>query len=129
MSPLILAFFLYFQLPMPQVPFEGMSLKNGCLVNAVIFQDEYNAKFALEKHHWCRVIGVLMSEKGSKKVLGHAMTVFSYKSDLFVFESNYGSIMLCKSSKKLMNDPVAIANVWILMTGDHYILRGVSFLK
>ncbi|GAB4247387.1 MAG: hypothetical protein OHK005_13560 [Candidatus Methylacidiphilales bacterium] len=85
------------------------SLPNGCLVDAIAYQDALKAKERLERR-WSRVLILGWQEKGTVK--GHALCVFEYQNAIWAYDPAKGTIPLTRNlALKTKSD--ALARLWL----------------
>lgn len=94
-------FFLPNYTPKEKKDFE--MLDNGCVVHALQFKYALEAKLILEDHLWTRILAVQFYGK-----LGHAITVFVYKNNTFVYDPNLGTYLVASYP---LYDPLMIAEI------------------
>jgi hypothetical protein len=88
----------------PQVQKEYEMLDDGCLIYSLHYRNSVLAKqMHDESNIWSRVLA--MHYKGG---LGHAVTVFIYKNNTFVYDPNRGSFVIASYP---LYDPLMIAEI------------------
>ena len=81
------------------------SVRNGCVIQAV-----YAAQRLEDAGVKTRVLGVCRDLRGKKQ--GHAVTVFWFRGETYVYDANVGSALV---SDKIEKNPleIAFACVWL----------------
>lgn len=93
----------------PPVAVSRKSLPNGCLVDAIAYQDALKAGERLA-HRWSRVLILGWQEKATVK--GHALCVFEYNQVIWAYDPAKGTIPLTRNlALKTKSD--ALARLWL----------------
>lgn len=78
-------------------------LENGCMIYSLHYKNALDAKAMLGEDIWSRVLAIHFYGK-----LGHAVTVFVYKGNTFVYDSNLGTYPVANYP---LYDPLTIAEI------------------
>ncbi len=98
---IIVFFFLGNYLPQEQKELE--MLDDGCLVHALYFKQTILAQQMLGEQIWSRVLAIHFYG-----ATGHAVTVFVYENNTFVYDPNRGSFVVAGYP---LYDPLTIAEI------------------
>lgn len=79
------------------------SLEDGCLVYSLYYRNSILAQEMLGKTMWSRVLAIHFHGQ-----LGHAVAVFVYENNTYVYDPNRGSFILAPYP---LYDPVTIAEI------------------
>lgn len=72
----------------PPIEWDTVEGRYACMVNAVGFNDAYNAYTALSKsNRWSRVVIMVWLNDGARN--GHAFTVYEYGKKIWFYESGF----------------------------------------
>lgn len=87
----------------PKEKKEFEMLENGCLIYSLHFKNAFEAKELLGENIWSRVLAIHFYGK-----VGHAITVFVYKKNTFVYDPNLGTYPIANYP---LYDPLMIAEI------------------
>jgi putative VirB-like lipoprotein len=90
------------------VNFLTLEGRRNCMVNAIGFQDAYNADKKFDPYRWSQVLAVFIENKK----LGHAICVYQYKNRIMVYDNERGSWTLTKDLT-LKDKPEELAKLWM----------------
>jgi hypothetical protein len=101
---LVSCFFLFWpSYKVVQNPYEIQMLPDGCMVYALQYKMAMEATSKLAPYIWSRVLGIYFYDK-----TGHAVTVFVYKNNTFVYNPGVGSYLLYE---RPIYDPLQLAEI------------------
>ena len=73
------------------------NLPNSCFVDSMIYASRCNLLLVSSSDSWNSVYGFTFGYKDDKEaVLGHAVCVFEYNNNLWIYDPNWGTSPVCK---------------------------------
>ena len=77
------------------------NLPNSCFVDAMIYASRCNLLLVSSSDSWNSVYGFTFYYRDDKEnMLGHAICVFEYKNNLWVYDPNWGTSPICQIGDK-----------------------------
>jgi len=77
------------------------NLPNSCFVDAMIYASQCNLLLTTNTEIWNSVYGFIFHYKDDQEnILGHAICVFEYKNNLWVYDPNWGTSPICQTGDK-----------------------------
>jgi hypothetical protein len=73
------------------------NLPNSCFVDSMIYASRCNLLLVTTSDSWNSVYGFTFGYKDDKEaILGHAVCVFEYNNNLWMYDPNWGTSPVCK---------------------------------
>jgi hypothetical protein len=73
------------------------NLPNSCFIDSMIYASQCNLLLVTNSEIWNSVYGYTFHYKDDKKnLLGHAICVFEYRNNLWVYDPNWGTSPICQ---------------------------------
>ena len=77
------------------------NLPNSCFVDAMIYASQCNLLLTTNSEAWNNIYGFTFYYKDDiKNIIGHAVCVFEYKNNLWIYDPNWGTSPICKIGDK-----------------------------
>lgn len=91
----------------PDIKYSVPRLPQGCVIDAIAYEDAYIANQTVIKKHWSKILALV----NSKNEHGHAVCIFEYKESLYCYDTNIGSFYLT-SYMPFKEQPQILASIW-----------------
>jgi len=76
-------------------------LPNSCFIDSMIYASRCNLLLETSGEVWNSIYGFTFYYKDDvKNMLGHAICIFEYKNNLWMYDPNWGTFPICKTGKK-----------------------------
>ena len=77
------------------------NLPNSCFVDSMIYASRCNLLLISSSDSWNSIYGFTFGYKDDKEaILGHAVCVFEYNNNLWMYDPNWGTSPVCKIGDK-----------------------------
>jgi len=77
------------------------NLPNSCFVDAIIYASKCNLLLTTNTESWNTIYGFTFYYKDDKEnMLGHAVCIFEYKNNLWIYDPNWGTSPICQIGDK-----------------------------
>ena len=77
------------------------NLPNSCFIDAMIYASQCNLLLETNNDIWSNVYGFTFYYKDDiDNVIGHAVCVFEYKNNLWIYDPNWGTSPICQVGDK-----------------------------
>jgi len=77
------------------------NLPNSCFVDAMIYASKCNLLLTTNTESWNTIYGFTFYYKDDKEnMLGHAVCIFEYKNNLWIYDPNWGTSPICQIGDK-----------------------------
>jgi hypothetical protein len=90
------------------IQYAGLEGDRNCLVNAIGFQDAYNADRRFDGHRWSKILGIFWDDE---RRIGHAVCIFEQWGELWAYDKEKGQWRVT-TDLALKDNPRALAELW-----------------
>jgi hypothetical protein len=86
------------------------NLPNSCFIDSMIYASQCNLLLTTNSEIWNSIYGFTFAYKDDKEaMLGHAICVFEYQNNLWLYDPNWGTSPICKiGDKKLYREKIRL---------------------